>query len=93
MYHQVWVKSDDADVLRFLWLEDVNSDKKPDTYQMLVHIFRAKVSPSCANHAVARTASAHGSKFDEGIAKCVIRSFYIDDLLKSIKLKNTQYQS
>ena len=64
MYHQVRVKSDDADALRFLWSEDVNSEEKPDTYQMLVHIFGGKDSPSCANYAVKRTASDHGSKFD-----------------------------
>ena len=57
---------DDADALRFLWL-DVNSDEKPDTYQMLVHIFREKDSPSCANYVVRRTASDHDSKFDEAV--------------------------
>ena len=84
MYHQVQVNPDDADALRFLWL-DVNSDEEPDTYQMLVHIFGGKDSPSCANYAVRRTASAHGSKFDEAVVECVNRSFYIDDLLKSVE--------
>ena len=82
MYHQVRVNPDDA--LRFLWL-DVNSDEKPDTYQMLVHIFGGKDSPSCANYAVRRTASDHGSKFDETVAEYIYRSFYMDDLLKSVQ--------
>ena len=43
MYHQVRVNPDNAHALRFLWL-DVNSDGKPDTYQMLVHIFGGKDS-------------------------------------------------
>ena len=55
----------------------------PDTHQMLVHIFGGKDSPSCANNAVRRTASDHGSKFDEAVVECVNRSFYMDDLLKS----------
>ena len=84
MFHQVQVNPDDTDALRFLCL-DVNSDEKPDTYQMLVHIFGGKDSPSCANYAVRRTASDHGSKFDEAVAKCVNRSFYMDDLLKSVE--------
>ena len=87
MYHQVQVNLDDADALRFLWLEDVNSDEKPDTYQIFVHIFGGKDSPSCANYAVTRTASDHGSKFDAAVIECVNRSFYIDEL------KNKQYQS
>ena len=52
---------------------------------MLVHIFGGKDSPSCANYAVRRTASDHGSKFDEAVVECVNRSFYMNDLLKSIE--------
>ena len=76
MYHLVWLNADDTDPLRFLWLEDVNSDKKSDTYQILVHIPGGRDSPSCANYAVRRTASNHGSKFDAAVvAECVNRSF------------------
>ena len=84
MYHQVRVNPDDADALRFLWL-DVNSDEKPHTYQILVHIFGGIDSPSCAKYAVRRTASDHCSKFDGAADECVNRSFYMDDLLKSIE--------
>ena len=56
MCYQVQVNSDDADGLRFLWLENVNSDEKPDTYQMLMPIFGGQYSPSCGNYAVTRTA-------------------------------------
>ena len=79
---------DDADALRFLWL-DVNSEK-PDTYQMLLLIFGGKDSPSCANYAVRRTASDHGSIFDEAVAECVNRSFYMDDLLKSVETEEEE---
>ena len=84
MYHQVRVNPDDADALRFLWF-DINSDEKPDTYQMLVRVFGGKKSPSWANYVVRRTASNHGSKFDEAVAECVNISFYMDDLLKSVE--------
>ena len=39
-------------------------------------------SPSHANYAVRRTASDHGSKFDEAVAECVCKSFCMEDLLK-----------
>ena len=84
-YHQVQVNSDDADALRFFWLEDVNSDDIPDTYQMLVHIFGGKDSSSCANYAVRRTAPGRGSKSHGAFTECVNRSLYMDDLLKSVE--------
>ena len=34
--------------------------------------------------AVRRTASDHSGKFDAAVAECVNRSFYMDDLLKSV---------
>ena len=49
MEHQVGVNSDNGDALRFLWLEDGNSDEKLDTYQILLHIFGGKNSPSYVN--------------------------------------------
>ena len=62
------MNSDDADSFRFIWLEDINSDEKPDIYQMLVHIFGGKDLPSCAKYAFRRTASDHGSKSDKPVA-------------------------
>ena len=56
MFHQVWVPKDDADSLRFLWSDDMFSDDESYVMQMLVHIFGAKDSPTCANYAVKRTA-------------------------------------
>ena len=70
MYHQIPVSLDGGDALRFLWLA-INSDVKPDTYQMLVHTFGGKDSQSCANYAVRRTASDRGSQFGEAVAECV----------------------
>ena len=79
------MNSDDADSFRFIWLEDINSDEKPDIYQIVVHVFGGKDLPSCAKYAVRRTASDHGSKSDAPAAECVNRSFNMDDLLKSLE--------
>ena len=54
-------------------------------YRMLVHIFGGKELPSCRNYAVRRTTSDHGSKSDESVVECVNKSFYMDDLLKSVE--------
>ena len=40
MYHEVQVNSGVAHLLRFIWFENFDSDEKPDTNQMLVHIFQ-----------------------------------------------------
>ena len=82
MFHQVRVKMEDADALRFLWKEDITNDDPPDTYQMLVHIFGAKCSPTCANYALQRTARDQQHDFDALAYYAVIHSFYVDDLLK-----------
>lgn len=37
------MSSDNACALRFLWLENVNSNEKSDTFQTLVHIFGGKI--------------------------------------------------
>ena len=85
MFHQVRVSPEDADALRFLWKEDITTDDPPDTYQMLVHIFGAKCSPTCANYALQRTARDNYKKFNSLTYSTVINAFYVDDLLKSVE--------
>ena len=85
MFHQVRVSLEDADSFRFLWQDDIMADDPPDTYQMLVHIFGAKDSPTCANYALQRTARDNCHKFDSLTYYSAIRSFYVDDLLKSVE--------
>ena len=70
MYHQVRVKSDDADALR---------------YTRCWCIYGRNDSSSCENYSVRRTASDHGKQFDEAVAECVKRSLYMDDLFKSVE--------
>ena len=59
----------------------VTSD--PKTYQMLVHIFGAKSSPSVAGYALRRTANDNEHYFSSAAIDEVFRDFYVDDLLKS----------
>ncbi len=84
MFHQVRVDPTDADSLRFLWKDDITAEGSPQMYQMLVHIFGAKDSPTCANYAVKRTARDNIDKFDPATIETALRAFYVDDLLKSV---------
>ena len=84
MFHQVRVSPEDADSLRFYWKEDIFSDDPPETLQMLVHIFGAKSSPSCANYALKRIARDNQDNFPAETFETVLKNFYVDDLLKSV---------
>ena len=84
MFHQVRVPESDRDSLRFLWTDDMNSDEEPYTMQMLVHIFGAKDSPTCANYALKRTARDNQHCFDPLTFETALKAFYVDDLLKSV---------
>ena len=74
----------DADSLRFLWKEDINSSAPPSVFQMLVHIFGAKDSPTCANYAIKRVARDNFAAFDPLTMETALKAFYVDDLLKSV---------
>ena len=83
MFHQVSVSPSDADSLRFLWTDDINSDDPPHVMQMVRHIFGAKDSLTCAIHALQQTARDNIDKFSPETIETVSKSFYVDDLLKS----------
>ena len=83
-FHRVRVSDGDADSLRFLWQDDIHSNEPPDTYQMLSHIFGATDSPSCANYALKRVARDNASDYDGQTVESALRSFYVDDFLKSV---------
>ena len=52
---------------------------------MLVHIFGAKDSPCCAPYALKRIAEDHRMDLSVDAVETIIRDFYVDDLLKSVK--------
>ena len=84
MFHQVRVKPEDCDALRFLWWPDGDLSKDPVEHQMLAHLFRATSSPSCASFALKKTVSDNKNDFDVQTIDTVNRNFYVDDCLKSV---------
>ena len=60
---------------------------------MLVHIFGAKSSPSVAGYALRKTAKDNEKDFSQEAVDAVLKDFYVDDLLKSLLIRNTQYKS
>ena len=83
MFHQVRVKPEDSDALRFLWWEDSDFTKGVVDPQMLVHLFGASSSPCCASFALKKTANDNKASFDVLTIDTVNRNFYVDDCLKS----------
>ena len=61
MFHQVHGTPNDYDALRFLWWPKGDLDADPQEFQVLVHLFGATSSPSCANFALRQTADDNGS--------------------------------
>ena len=84
MFHQVMVKPSDCDSLGFHWVDTPEENSKVETYQMLVHIFGATDSPCCANFAVKTVARDNSENYSARTIETVLRSFYVDDLLKSV---------
>ena len=92
MFHQVRVRQNDCSYLRFLWWPDGNLESPPREYQMLVHLFGATSSPSCANYALRKTALDNESDFDPTTIETVLSNFYVDDCLKSVPEKEDAIQ-
>ncbi|XP_063968368.1 uncharacterized protein LOC129265564 [Lytechinus pictus] len=87
MFHQVKVTPSDVDALRFLWWPDGDLSKEPKEYQMLVHLFGATSSPSCATFALRRTVEDNKDDFNPDACQTVRDNFYVDDCLKSVASK------
>ena len=77
MFHQVQIIEEDQPALRFLW-RNLELERLPDVYQMLVMIFVAASSPCMANYVLRKTA------FSADTIKSVEKNFYMDDFLKSV---------
>jgi len=84
MFHQVRVDPDDCNSLRFLWWPDGDLSKQPTDHQMLVHLFGATSSPSCASFSLRRVATDNQSDFNAETIDTVNKNFYVDDCLKSV---------
>ncbi|XP_041461181.1 uncharacterized protein LOC121412436 [Lytechinus variegatus] len=85
MFHQVKVRNDDRDALRFLWWKDGDTSREPSEYRMTVHLFGATSSPSIAGYALRKTADDNETTDNHQATKIVRRNFYVDDCLTSVK--------
>ena len=85
MFHQVMVDPKDVDALRFLWWPDDDLSKRPVEYRMTVHLFGSTSSPSCASFGLRKTAQDNAGDFSHEVIDTVLRNFYVDDCLKSVK--------
>lgn len=82
MFYQVCVPPLQRSFLRFLWWPEGDLDKEVMEYQMCVHIFGAKSSPSVANFVVRRIGSLANDKL---VSETLRDNFYVDDCLKSVQ--------
>ena len=82
MFHQVKVRPDDCDELRFL-CSDSDVEGQAVAFKMLVHIFGAKSSPCGAKKALLQTANDNESNYGKDITDVVRLNFYVEGLLKS----------
>ena len=84
MFHQVRVRPSDRDALRFLWWPHGDTSRPAEVYRMAVHIFGATSSPSCTAFALRRAAEDQRGEYPEAVVRTVLKSFYVDDCLKSV---------
>ena len=84
MFHQVRVDPLHCHALRFLWWPQGDLSAPPEVHQMMVHLFGATSSPSCAAFSLRQTAHDYGSEFDPDISNVVHHNFYVDDCLCSV---------
>nr|XP_055074289.1 uncharacterized protein LOC129453915 [Misgurnus anguillicaudatus] len=84
MFHQVRVAEENINYLRFLWWPDGDITKELAEHRMLVHIFGAVSSPSCATYALLKTADDNQHLYPEEVINTIKNNFYVDDCLKSV---------
>lgn len=84
MFHQVEVADKDSDLLRFLWWPGGDYTQELVKHKMVVHIFGATSSPSCASFALRKCAEDHSNEFGPIVVDTVHQNFYVGDYLKSV---------
>ena len=80
MFHQVHMRAEDRDALRFLWRE--NHNDYINDYKMNVHICGENDSPCVVNFVIKNIAN---DKYDTDhvVPKSIEENFYTDDFIKS----------
>lgn len=84
MFHQVRVSKEHVNFLRYLWWPDGDLSKELVEHRMLVHIFGAVSSPSCATYALLKTANDNQDLYPSEIIDTIRCNFYVDDCLKCV---------
>lgn len=84
MFYQVKVPDEDSDLLRFLWWTSGDISQEMVEYKMVVHLFGATSSPSCASVAVRKCAEDSRDESNVQAVDTVLHNFYVDGCLKSL---------
>ena len=84
MFYQVKVPNDQRDLLRFLWWTNGDVERGVVECRMHAHIFGATSSPAVAKYALRQTALDNAESFSSQVVETFMRSFYVDDCLKSV---------
>ncbi|CAI5649405.1 unnamed protein product [Oreochromis niloticus] len=92
MFHQVKVPDEDSDLLRFLWWTSGDITQKIVEYKMVVHIFGATSSPSCASFALRKCAEDNRDPANSQAVDTVLHNFYVDDCLKAVSSEEEAIQ-
>ena len=80
MYHQIKIPDYDRDALRFLWY---NSENEVQQYRMTSHVFGGVWCASSSAYALRKVAES--DECTDETRDTILRSFYVDDCLKSCK--------
>ena len=83
------VKFPESDMysIRFLKAEDPFQVERIDTFQMTVHILSSIDLPCCTNYTLKRVGRDSRTEFSSAPIEAILKSFYADDLLKSVVAK------
>ena len=84
-YHQVLFPYNQQTFLKFLWWSTDDINDEPQDFMMCAHVFGGTSSASCSNYALRRTARDSKEVCGTEAATTLLRNFYVDDLLKSMK--------
>ncbi|XP_053699242.1 uncharacterized protein LOC128746219 [Sabethes cyaneus] len=83
MFHQVLMNGTDQQSLKFLW-RGCDQSRDPDVYAMVVMIFGATCSPSCALFVKNVNAQRFEEQFPRAV-EAIVHEHYMDDMLTSVE--------
>ena len=90
MFYLVKVPEKQRSFLRFLWWNEGNLDSEITDHEMCIHLFGAVSSHSSSNYTERKAAVDNSSYYGNDTDVAIMKNFYMDDLLKQLKMKNTQ---